>query len=424
MSDGAEMAAGVTEIGQSAARRRVVASRGVLLLPACLCAAVVAITLSLRGHGWLNLDSLLESPAPVYALVVLPSALALVLLAGAILPRILLINLAVFAALLAAVEAGAWLFMPAPLPLRGEPEAIGGETFYVPHSGLGYALAPSMLARHRRTAGGQTVYDVTYEIDDRGRRATPAEGAQHRRSFLLFFGDSNTFGEGLGQADTLPYYAGLLADGYRPYNYGVPGYGPQHLLELTRVRRFAEDVPEAEGSAVFFFIPAHVPRVVGSSRVSTGWGRHFAFYHLDADGRAVSAGDFVHARPLQTLGYYFWNASPLAEALDVELPGVYTASDYRLTARVLAEGGRALGRQVRLRGFYVMLGQAYNASQRRVLDSMREALAREGVATLDYAGLLDLEDPRYRISDFDWHDSGTANRALAARLVSDLGIGR
>jgi len=79
---------------------------------------------------------------------------------------------------------------------------------------------------------------------------------------------------------------------------------------------------------------------------------------------------------------------------------------------------------VRLQGFHVILAQAYNAPQLEVLDRMRAALAREGVAVLDYSRLLDASDPRNRLSDVDYHSSAAANREMAARLASDLRIAR
>jgi len=386
--------------------------------------AVVAAWLYISGFSSVNLDRLLESPLSFHALVVLPSLLALLLLALATLPRIFLVNLAVFVSLIGAVEAAVWALAPTPAPVRGEPVALQGPTFYRPDATLGYALAPSVVARHQRTEGSAEVYSVIYEIEERGRRRTPTSPLPARRSFLLFFGDSNTFGEGLGQSDTLPYYAGELAAAYRPYNYGVPGYGPPHMLELLKVRRFAQEVSEPDGYAFFFLIPAHIARVIGSSTVSTGWGRHFPYYQVAPDGGLVAAGDFAHGRPLTTLLYYFWNRSNLVSFLGVDLPLRYTDRDYRLTAKVLAEGGRRLARQVQLRGFYVVLGQAYNAPQLQVLEEMRSALAREGVSSLDYARLLDAHDLRYRVSELDLHNSGEANRAMAAKLVSDLRIGR
>jgi hypothetical protein len=188
------------------------------------------------------------------------------------------------------------------------------------------------------------------------------------------------------------------------------------------VRAFGTEVAEADGYAVFFLIPAHVARAIGSSTVSTGWGRHFPYYRFGRDGGLLGDADFVHGRPLTTLAYYAWTRSHIASALEIDLPPRYSDHDYRLTARILAEAERHLARRIRLRGFVVMLGQAYTDPQLAVLDRLRDALRREGVRVLDYSRLLDVRDLSYRISEFDGHNSAKANRALAARLVRDLGI--
>jgi hypothetical protein len=383
---------------------------------------VAMIGLLVQGPSAVNLDSLLENPRGFYALLVGPALLAVTSGLVWILPRTAKINLAVLIGLLVAAEAGAWALKPAALPLRGEPEAIGAPSFYLPDRTLGHVLAPSTEARHRRRVGDAVIYDVRYSIDARGRRGTPTASSEREFS-LLFFGDSNTFGEGLGQAETLPYYAGRFATGYRPYNYGVPGYGPAHVLALADLGRLPDEVAERDGYAVFFLIPAHVARVIGTAKVSAGWGRHFPYYRPADHGTLVSEGDFVHGRPLTTLAYFFLGHSNLVEYFGVDLPGWYTAGDYELTARILGEAAHRLAQQVHLRGFIVILGQAYDEAQLRVIHRLRDALARERIRSLDYTALFDRRDPRYRLSEFDYHNSAVANRILAAQLVSDLGIG-
>jgi len=107
-------------------------------------------------------------------------------------------------------------------------------------------------------------------------------------------------------------------------------------------------------------MPGHVGRVVGSSLVSTRWGRHFPYYTLDDRGGLVAHGDFAHGRPLTTLAYFFWSRSNLAERFAVSLPLRHTDDDYRLTATLLAESGRQAARQLHLRGFFVLLGPLAN----------------------------------------------------------------
>ena len=251
-----------------------------------------------------------------------------------------------------------------------------------------------------------------------GRRLTPTSNDTPLTSFLLFFGGSNTFGQGLGQTETLPYYAGELSSGYRPYNYAVPGYGPAQLLGLLNQERLRKEVAERDGYAVFFLIPAHVGRVVGSSQVSTGWGRHFGHYTLDDRGSFVAHGDFVHGRPFTTLAYFFWSKSNLAERFGVALPWRYTADDYRLTAKLLAESGHQVARQLHLRGFYALLGPPSNDAELGVNRLLHEALVGEQVKVLDYTGLFDRREARYRLSELDRHHSalGEPRDGRAARL--------
>ena len=414
------MGRGLTSLASPSARQ----PRGLLLAMAAVSAGLVIATLSVEGLAYVNLDNLLVEGLRFYARLVLPASLAIVCLVAGALPRIVTINLAVFVGLVLVAEAGAWLVTPASPVIRGEPQAIGASSFYVPDAAFGYVMAPSTTARHRRTVGDTQIYDVTYRTDEWGRRETPTRRGAAPASFLLFFGDSNTFGEGLPQTETLPYYAGALATAWRPYNYGVSGYGPAQVLAVARRGRIRHEISERGGYAVFFLIPAHVGRVVGSSTVSTGWGRHFPYYELSARGDLVARGDFARGRPLTTLAYFFWTKSNLAEYFGVELPLRQTVYDYRLTARILKEASGLLAEQVHLRGFVVILGQTYTDAQLRVVRGVGDALAREGIAHFDYTRLFDTRNPQYRLSDFDYHNSAAANRIIAARLVADLGLGR
>lgn len=399
-------------------------SRGLLLGVAFFSAALTATTVATRGGlSYINLDSLLHDPRWFFTLLVLSATVAAASVVTATLPPVVTINVVVLVCLLGLLETGAWLLAPARPVISGEPEAVEKSAFYVPDATLGYVMAPSTSARHRRIVDGRQIYDVFYRTDPWGRRETPTRGGHARSSFLLFFGDSNMFGEGLSQTETLPYYAGEIASAFRPYNYGVSGWGPSHLLGLARRSRFRQEVAERDGYAIFFLIPAHIDRVVGSSKVSAGWGRHFPYFRENARGDLITDGDFVHGRPFTTLAYFIWTKSNLANCFEVDLPLWYGASDYWLTAKVFKESSQLLARQLSLRGFVVVLGQAYDDVQRRAVHKYRDALARERVPYLDYTELFDTRDVRYRLSETDYHNSALANRIIATRLIADL-VGR
>jgi hypothetical protein len=154
--------------------------------------------------------------------------------------------------------------------------------------------------------------------------------------------------------------------------------------------------------------------------VSTSWGRHFPYYTEGPRGELHTRGNFVHGRPFVTLGYFLWTRTGFAQYLGLDLPPSYSAAHYRLTAKVLKESHRLLAQQLNLRGFVVILSQVYDDTQRRIMEGMREALAREGILYLDYTRLYDGRDLRYRLAKHDYHNSSTANQLIAARLAADL----
>jgi lysophospholipase L1-like esterase len=105
------------------------------------------------------------------------------------------------------------------------------ETLARPHPTLGWVPRPG-TSHHRLAAS----FDVTYEIDADGFKAVPHRGEAEVQVF--FFGDSYTFGHGVGNRDT---WSNLLArehfdDRVHIFNAGVNAYGLAQmygrLLEL------------------------------------------------------------------------------------------------------------------------------------------------------------------------------------------------
>jgi len=100
---------------------------------------------------------------------------------------------------------------------------------------LGWAERPNTqrIARKIRIHDNTPVYEVTISIDENGLRISPPYN-QHTNSegeSILFFGCSVTFGEGVNDNQTMPYTIGALThEQFKIYNFGVSGYGPQHML--------------------------------------------------------------------------------------------------------------------------------------------------------------------------------------------------
>ena len=76
-------------------------------------------------------------------------------------------------------------------------------------SDLGRNERPLARARHQLRQGNRFIFNVEYRADQFGRRITPTSQTAAKK-FIALFGCSMTFGHGLHENETLPYYLGKL----------------------------------------------------------------------------------------------------------------------------------------------------------------------------------------------------------------------
>ncbi len=350
------------------------------VLPAVvlLCVPVLAEWIS---PGRVSLASVETSPILFHALVTVPMVAGGLLLVLS-LPKLLRINLLVLISLWLVVEGGA-LLVEKPEPVaEGDPVPLVQPDYYREHPVIGYELVPDNKALHVSRFEGRVEFEVEYEVDALGCRITPVEDPTRRTRFALFLVDSNTYGEGLRQDQTVAYHFGQIAADYMPYNYGLHGYGPAQALDVVNTRDLGREVTQRDGSVFYYFIPDHMARVVGASTVAPVWGRRFSYYVLNDAGQPERRGDFIHGRPLVTLAYALSRQSPLLRRLGTRLPTDYSDDDFRLAA----------------------------------------ALEAVDIDHLDLMSLHDANERRYRVADNNYHQPAQATPLLAAAMAASLGI--
>ena len=396
--------------------------RSLLLIVALAMIAIVVLSLAFFGISYVNIESFRGHPAIFIPLFLGAPFLGLLSLLLAAVPRLFQINILVFVCLWIAAEVIVGIVDRNHPELEGEPVGVNGQ-YYLDDRILGYRPAPKAIARHTEFWGKEKVYSVTYVIDWLGRRDTPVDSEAERSKFLLFFGDSNTFGDGLEQRQTLPYWAGRLAPGYRPYNYALSGWGPAQMLDLLKTRDIGAEIPQREGYAFFFFIEGHIARVIGSSEIAPRWGKHFSHYVLDSNGDLIREGNFATGRPFKTLLYDFVASSNVGAHFGLVLPRHYSEQDYRLTAEIMRQSEAILKKKFKLQGFYVVISPAFDDRERGIYRKFMDALRKVDVKYLDLTRLYDTNDIRYRESEHDYHNSTLADHLIAAAIVNDLAIG-
>ena len=259
------------------------------------------------------------------------------------------------------------------------------------------------------------IYDVVYTIDPYGKRYTPVENSEQRNQFLMFFGCSFTFGEGLEDNETVPYEVAALTKDFMPYNFGFHGDGPFDMLAKVENYPLNKWVKEGSGKMVYMFLDGHVQRVLGSMRVMS-WNEDRPYYKLSKDGKLVRTGTFYNNRVFLTNFYRFLLKSRILQKFGVEHIFPVTESDLKLTA-------------LAINSFYSKFKEQYPGAEMHIIfypgskyqNRILKYLDTNHVKVLDYSALFDRNDSRFVIGG-DGHPSHYANQVVAQQIVTDLNL--
>ena len=288
------------------------------------------------------------------------------------------------------------------------------QAFFQRDDWLGYRLVPDTQVIASRKKENEILYEVVYSTDAYGRRVTPIAYLEPDPHFILFFGGSYTFGEGVNDNETMPYYVSQLAPRYKSYNYGVGGYGPQHMLAKLQSEKMTAEIDENQGILVYTFIGEHIGRAIGSMSIHNQRGDVMPYYFIDADGELVRKGDFVSGRPFVSLLYSIAGKSQTLKYFHVNFPLSTRTRDLEITARIFEESRNIYQEKFDSHEFYIIIYPGLGAPE------LIPYLETAGINYLDYSDL-----PYIYESDFwlgEGHPSAKAHKIVAEKLVQDLGL--
>ncbi|RMF01144.1 MAG: hypothetical protein D6768_11260 [Chloroflexi bacterium] len=283
---------------------------------------------------------------------------------------------------------------------------------------LGYKPRPSAQVESIKKAGDEVIYHVTYTTDEFSRRVTPQSHPERRQKFILFFGDSFTFGEGVNDNETLPAYTAQLAPDYHAYNYGFSGYGPQQMLSKLQSGTLPAEIPQSDGIGVYVFIDAHVERAIGSMYVYNAWGADMPYYTVNWRGQLERRGTFRSGRPFISALYEGLAQTEFARYTHLNIPGTLRAQHYRLTAQIIAAARDEFSRQYPGSPFYVLV----YPDEGDYFESINPYFEEFGLRILNYDEWLKLDVGQGTAFHGDGHPTGKAHRQVAGWLALDLGL--
>ena len=278
---------------------------------------------------------------------------------------------------------------------------------------LGTRLSPNQDIACRMKFDGETIWDVRYSTDEFGRRTTINSEADADK-FAVFFGCSFLFGEGAEDSETIPSLFAESADGFRAYNYGVPGYGTQQMLAKLQSGTIRDEIPEQRGVVIYLYLEeVHEPRVIGGMQITSGSAWNFPYYVINNEDEVQRLGNFTSGRPVLSRIYSVLNRSNLVRLLGLNFPK-RSADHYRLLARLVAESKAECDDQLGPCDFYVACFPRSDA-HRKLLPHLDEL----GIRYLDYSDLFDPGVPE-NYHTGDGHPTPLANALLSEQLARDI----
>lgn len=325
------------------------------------------------------------------------------------------------------------------------PEAVWNPS---PRNALGYSYAPNVADLRStlvapETQGTRVIYDVFYNIDERGNRSVP-DGNAADRPVALFVGGSFTFGEGLNDAETLPNWFARFS-GMRVINAGMHGYGSHQALKLLEDDElYARRVGTPVALVIYRMHPDHILRAAGYK----SWDPFGPCYRLNGGTRPAYAGPFSACRNgKRESPPRDWLLSALDELSSGTLPATQhvaqtaarrireptTASrrDYVRHLAIVEEMGRQAARHGgRLLVISEDLRRAHRLRDGKPAACKTDPLAQRlqtdlesrGIQVISTSAILDMSACARGIYAIpgDGHPSSEANRVIAAKLAAQL----
>ena len=285
---------------------------------------------------------------------------------------------------------------------------------------LGYRLRPSTKARVVKRIQAEIIYDVIYSSDEVGRRKTTFQ--KKRKKFALFFGDSNTFGEGIDEHETLPYFFAKTMKEYTPYNYAFQGYGTQQMLEWLKQKSFRENVSQKNGVAFYSYFDYHINRVIGATEyLKWNPGIH-PYYYLDQNHQLKRDGNFINGRAVLTKFYHLFNFSALFRALGLNLPLFINNSHRELLCEVIKESRKSFLENFPDSKFVVLINPVSGKNDKMI----ESCFVKEHFTFIDLRDLcgnqnyFDLRDKGIYAVRGDGHFNGKTNELMVQKMLPEL----
>lgn len=181
---------------------------------------------------------------------------------------------------------------------------------------------------------------------------------QKAPQFLILAGDSNVFGDGLTDHETLPVLLSKALPSFYIYNFGIRGGGPHDSLHLLQTKNYQHLIKQARGVFIYNFYPYLFERVIGAKNYLKWSKKESPYYDFNESGELVYRGTFSDRQWITSI-YKFIIAHPWVDRWLPIFPQIHSWH-IKLTAAIFSEMKKKVLADFPHSKFIVVLNNSYS----------------------------------------------------------------
>ena len=228
---------------------------------------------------------------------------------------------------------------------------------------------------------------------------------------LIIAGDSNVFGEGCHDKETISTKLSQIMPNYYVYNFGRRGGGPHNLLSLMEhFPSYKKMIQNKKGIMIYNFYPVvNTERVIGAKNYLQWDQGKSAYYTLDSLGNLQFNGTFNN-RFFITAFYNFINRFHVLDKLIPNLPRI-TDNHMKLVAAVIKKMQKVYLHDFPEGRFIAIINDSYGRNENIPEDVLYKYLRESDVETAIIPAYNRTERPLATFLDGHFNNTGNSDQA-------------
>lgn len=278
---------------------------------------------------------------------------------------------------------------------------------------IGWVYSINSRIEHiKQEVGGPDRFDVFYNINELGQRVLPTP-KEKRKNHLIVAGDSNTFGIGNKDEETVAFQMGQAHPEYEAYNFGHGGGGPHNTLALLENYPWEKQIKQTDGMMIYIFYPQWMTvRVLGTKDFIKWDGGLSPWYELDKNENLVRKGYFNQRRLSKVLRFI--------DSIDRfhlvgDLPKVST-DDFKLISKIFQKMKFEYLKKFP-KGRFVVAISDYNLAKYSWTEALMKNLSQDGV---DYIEIHKEGWGQMKYHLVDFHFNALGNKRIVDEISAAI----